>query len=80
MNEEIYNPTANGNVVAVRIYLKDGHIPMADLAFTNGDATTIEWANVKERRFYSKQINAYTLIYDERPKREFSEWTKEALK
>jgi hypothetical protein len=75
---EIYNPTTNGNVVAIRIYLKDGRIPMADLAFTNGDMLTIEWANVKEHEFYAPRINAYTLIYDTRPKASFTEWIKEA--
>lgn len=78
--DEIYNPTTHGGVVAIRIYLKDGHIPMADLVFANKGMVTIEWANVKEREFYAHCINAYTLIYDERPKREFAEWAWEEHK
>ena len=76
--EEIYNPTANGNIVAIRIYLKDGHIPMADLAFANKDMVTIEWTSAVERKFYAPYINGYTLIYDTRPKVSFAEWTKES--
>ena len=31
-----YDPTKYGAVVAIRIYLKDGHQPMAELAFAFG--------------------------------------------
>lgn len=56
-------------VYAVRIYLKDGYKPMADLAFgdggrPNGETVTIEWDVVSEREKYV--INAYTFVWDER--------------
>lgn len=82
MNEKIirndiikeYSPDNYGCVIAIRIYLVDGHIPMADLVFPDGRYTTIEWANVSHRDKYKSGINGYTLIYDERPKRDFKEW------
>ena len=74
--EVVYSPSS-GQVVAIRIYLKDGHIPMADLAFADKSVVTIEWASQWERNFYAPLINAYTLIYDTRPKVSFTEWTKE---
>lgn len=72
----VYSPSSGG-VVAIRIYLKNGHIPMADLAFADKSVVTIEWASPWERNFYNPLINAYTLIYDTRPKTSFIEWTKE---
>lgn len=71
-----YNPTKHGTVVAIRIYLENGHQPMAELAFAFGGTETIHWDDIAEREKYSAGINAYTLIYDERPKREFKDWVK----
>jgi hypothetical protein len=55
-------------VAAMRIYLKDGYKPMADLAIlVNGmfeRLETIRYDDVNEREKY--YINAYTLIWDER--------------
>ena len=56
-------------VYAVRIWLKDGYKPMADLAFGDGgrptgEIVTIEWDIITEREKYV--INAYTFIWDER--------------
>lgn len=55
-------------VAAMRIYLEDGHKPMADLAILkNGELErleTIEYDNISARERY--YINAYTLIWDER--------------
>lgn len=56
-------------VYAVRIYLKDFHQPMADLALgeggrPNGKIVTIHWDNINERNLY--YFSAYTLIWDER--------------
>lgn len=70
----VYNTDTYGCVMAIRIYLVHGHIPMAELVFPDGRYTTIEWANVSHRDKYKSGINAYTLIYDERPKKDFKEW------
>lgn len=69
-----YSPDNYGCIIAIRIYLVHGHIPMADLVFPDGRYTTIEWTNVSHRDKYKSGINGYTLIYDERPKKDFKEW------
>ena len=55
-------------VFAMRIYLKDGHQPMADLAILKEcqviGVNTIEYDDIAAREEY--YINAYTLIWDER--------------
>lgn len=56
-------------VYGLRIYLRDGYKPMADLALgeggrTNGEIVTIEWDRLDEREKYV--INAYTFVWDER--------------
>lgn len=56
-------------VYAVRLFLKDGYQPMAELAFgeggrPNGETEIIEWDVPTERERYC--INAYTFIWDER--------------
>lgn len=61
-------------VIAIRIYYKDDHIPMADLRMSDGVVETIEWTNVKQRKEFEKLITGYTLIYDEREKRSWEEW------
>lgn len=63
------------HILAVRIYfIKDDSTPMADLKFSDGVMETIEWTNVKQREEFLQYINGYTLFYDERPKRDFTEW------
>lgn len=70
-----YSADLYGCIMAIRIYLVDYHIPMADLLFAyDGRYTTIEWTNVFHRSKYEHGIDGYTLIYDERPKKEFKEW------
>ena len=64
-------------VLAVRIYFADGdasRTPMADLVMTDHSVETICWVNVEDRKKFEAGINGYTLIYDERPKRDWSEW------
>lgn len=56
-------------VYGMRIYLKNGHKPMADLALgiggrTSGEIVTIEWDRPDEREKYV--INSYTFVWDER--------------
>lgn len=74
MNEK-YDPRTKGTVTAIKIFL-DGATPRATLAFAFGGYVTIAWNNVEEREQYMAGINAYTLIYDERPKRQFEDWLK----
>ena len=57
-------------VYAIRIFLKDGHKPMAELAFGDGGRPTgeteiIHWDDPNERALFN--INSYTYIWDERP-------------
>lgn len=57
-------------VYGVRIFLKDGHIPMAELALgdggrPNGKTEIIQWSHINERERFI--INAYTFFWDERP-------------
>lgn len=75
-NDDIakYYPDKYGCIIAIRIYLINDHIPMADLVFPDGKYTTIEWINISHRNKYKSGINGYTLVYDERPKRDFKEW------
>lgn len=63
-------------VIAIRIYLGGytNTVPMADLKMVDGVTETIEWTNIKQRKQFERGINGYTLIYDERPKREWNEW------
>ena len=55
-------------VCAMRLYLKDGYQPMADLAILKDGKLdrleTIEYDDISKRECY--YINAYTLIWDER--------------
>ena len=71
-----YDPREHGAIVAIRIYFVNDLCPMADLAFAYGGMATIEWVNPVQREAYMSGINGYTLIYDERPKREFAGWIK----
>lgn len=78
-NIERYNPARDGAVNAIRIFYADGTItPMAELAFAFGDKVIIQWDLPSERDAYDSGINAYTVIYDERPKRpDFNDWVKQ---
>lgn len=62
------------SVIAIRIYYGLNNTPMADLRMSDGVIETIQWTDVKQRKQFESSINGYTLIYDERPKREWSEW------
>lgn len=58
-------------VYAMRIWLKDGYKPMADLAFgeggrLTGEVQTIHFDDITERGKYV--INSYTVVWDERTK------------
>jgi hypothetical protein len=62
--------------IAIRIYFKeDGINPVADIYTVDGlIATEVEWDKPDERNKYP--YNAYTLWYDERPKRSWEEWVQ----
>lgn len=62
------------HAIAVRIYFAGAMTPFADLIMSDGVVETIQWTDVKEREAFAKTINGYTLIYDEREKREWKEW------
>ena len=61
-------------VIAVRIYYGLNCTPMADLRMSDGVVETIRWTDIKERKKFIPLITGYTLIYDERPKRDWEEW------
>lgn len=71
-----YDPAYDGAVTAVRIYNKDGYKPTADLAFAFGGMITIEWDRCDLREIFMPGINAYTLMYDTRCVRPFTDWVK----
>lgn len=71
-----YDPAYDGAVTAVRIYNKDGYNPTADLAFAFGGMITIEWDRCDLREIFMPGINAYTLMYDTRCVRPFTDWVK----
>ena len=62
------------NVIAIRIYYGLNYTPMADLRFADGVIETIQWTDVDARKEFTPYINGYTLIYDEREKRNWGEW------
>lgn len=64
----------NMTVLAVRIYYGINNTPMADLMMSDGVLETIQWTDVKSRDKFMNMITGYTLIYDERPKRDWKEW------
>ena len=47
---------------------------MADLRMNDGVIEHIQWTDVKARKEFEPMINGYTLIYDERDKREWKDW------
>lgn len=61
-------------VIAVRIYEGLNSTPYADLRMSDGVVEHIQWNDVKQRKEFIPLMTAYTLIYDERPKREWEEW------
>lgn len=63
-------------VLAIRIYNGGytGAVPMADLKMNDGVTETIEWTNAKQRKKFVPFMSGYTMIYDERPKRDWGEW------
>lgn len=62
------------NIVAIRIYYGINSTPMAELVQSDGVHETIQWNDVKQRKRFEPYITAYTMFYDERPKRNFKEW------
>lgn len=64
------------NIVAIRIYysIKDNITPMADIKFHDGTRITRIWDLVKTHEEIDPYIDAYTLWYDERPKRNWENW------
>ena len=70
-----YTPEKYGVAVAIQISIADdGHTPIAEIKFAFGDTVVIRWDCVEHREKFLSGINAYTLWYDERPKRTFREW------
>ena len=63
-------------VLAIRIYYGEfaGTVPFADLIMSDGVCETIVWTDVKQRKQFAEKITGYTLVYDERPKRDWNEW------
>lgn len=66
--EDPYDINKLGAVSTIRIYIdeNDGYTIMAQLAFAFGETVIIRWDDVEQRKKYSKGINAYTFIKDER--------------
>ena len=70
-----YTPDQYGVVIAIRISMADnGHTPIAELKLAFGETVVIRWDCVDHRERFLSGINAYTLYYDERPKRSFDQW------
>ena len=71
-----YDVKKDGAVVAIRIFVADnGLTPMAEIKFAFcPDTVIVQWDVVANREMLSPGITAYTLWYDERPKRDFREW------
>lgn len=61
------------HVLAVRIYYKNGCMPMADLLMNDYVVEHIEWNNPKQRKEFLPYMNGYTLFYDERQKKSWKE-------
>jgi hypothetical protein len=71
-----YNVEKDGAVVAVRLYVgENGLTPMADVkCYNRKQPYTVRWDVVADREQFTPGITAYTLWYDERPKRDFADW------
>lgn len=61
------------SVVAVRIYNVSGYMTMADLKMNDGVTETINWCNKRLRERFLPMMNGYTLVYDERTKKDWSD-------
>lgn len=61
-------------VLAIRIFSVLHGTSMADLVMSDFSVEHIEWTDVKQRKKFIPMITGYTLIYDERPKREWKDW------
>lgn len=61
-------------VIAIRIYLGLNNTPYADLRMSDGVVEHIQWNDTRQRKAFASLITGYTLIYDERPKREWQDW------
>lgn len=78
LESRAYEPSKDGSVTAIHLWLKDQYQPMATLAFAFGCTATIEWDNITQRDHFITGINAYTIIYDDRTEwRAFETWLKE---
>ena len=71
-----YDVKKDGAIVAIRIFVADnGLTPMAEIKFAfKPDTVTVQWDVVANRETLNPGLTAYTLWYDERPKRDFREW------
>lgn len=61
-------------VLAIRIFNGLHSTPMADLVMSDFSVKHITWTDVEQRKKFIPMITGYTLIYDERPKREWKDW------
>ena len=62
-------------VIAVRIYCDYVYCAtMADLRMNDGVTETINWCDKRQRESFTQYMNGYTLIYDERPKKDWSDY------
>lgn len=72
--------STNGSIIALRIFFDDASehpcAPMAEVVYANGTTSRFRWDNIEAREAHMPYVNAYTLIYDERPKRAFCDWIK----
>lgn len=68
-----YDPRYDGIIDAIRIYNRDGYQPTATLSFAFGGSFTFPWDRVDFRRMFNRGINAYTIMYDTRICRPFTE-------
>lgn len=74
-NDKTVSGREHLNFVAVRIfYAENGITPMAECVAMGGYRKTIRWDREDERELVTPYIDAYTLFYDERGKRNFNEW------
>ena len=75
-----FDPKNKGGIVAMKIYFDPndphGATPYACCVFSDGTPITFVLSDVAEREKYLPYVNAYTLIYDERPKKNFEEWIR----
>lgn len=76
MTKQVENPSYAmlcKYVKAVRIYYS-GYATLADLLTNDGVTETIDWCDKRQRESFLPMMNGYTMIYDERPKKDWSEY------